>query len=78
VNYRDVLRTLLANTVFVSPSHQREVLFGFLVVLLDDLATQQILEMRNFLISDFPASEDVTEVCEIIDGHLALREMVSQ
>lgn len=74
----DFMRFLQRRLVNLSPAHQLEELLQYLVVMMKHCSRKTLLGVREELKQQINHHASFTEVIEVIDGHLALRDIQKQ
>ncbi len=54
---------------------QREMLLRYFTVLIGAMDLDSVVELRVHLLNRFPPSQEQDTIIEVIDGHIALRQM---
>lgn len=59
----------------LSPNEQREILLGYFNGILNGMVTSEVRRLRAHYLAVFPPCPVQDMMIEVLDGHLALREM---
>lgn len=59
----------------MTPQEQQEELLRYFVALIDGMPAQEVAALRAHFLRRFPAGKEQDTFTQVIDGHLALREI---
>lgn len=71
---RQLLQAIRAHIDSLPPSERLNGLLKFVAVMLDYLTREQVLNIRAEMIETF-GEQNLSEALNLLDGHLALREL---
>ncbi len=65
----------LRNIEPMTPLEQREMLLRYFTVLIGAMDFDSVVALRTRLLNRFPPSQEQDTIIEVIDGHIALRQI---
>lgn len=71
---RELLHSIRLHIDTLPPAERLNALLKFVSVMLDYLTREQVLSIRAEMIESF-GEQNITEALDLLDGHLALREL---
>jgi hypothetical protein len=78
VKAEDDFEDLVVRIEPLSPNEQREILLGYFNGILGGMGSSEVQALRAHFLAIFPPSSVQDTMIEVLDGHLAWRELWSE